>query len=204
MKKLTVHSIATLLKSMPKEAIDYTPWSNENDKPIVHFTVSHNNDNILLHYAVHEQVIRAKALKMNGLVWEDSCVEFFVMPENDGIYYNFEFNCIGTKLLAVGNSRHNRTFATAEIMDKITVKSSLKNEIFEEIKGDFNWTLTIIIPVECLFKHDIKTLKNKCFRANFYKCGDGLSKPHFLSWNNIKTPEPDFHRPEFFGEICFK
>ena len=23
-------------------------------------------------------------------------------------------------------------------------------------------------------------------RANFYKCGDELQKPHFLSWNPIK------------------
>jgi hypothetical protein len=203
MKKLTVHSIATFQKSMPKEVLDFTLWANDAEKPIVHFTLSHNNENILLHYAVHEQAMRAKALETNGLVWEDSCVEFFVMPEDDGIYYNFEFNCIGTKLLAVGNSRHNREFATAEIIDKITVKSSLNRETFEEIKGDFNWTLTIIIPVECLFKHNIKSLKNKCFRANFYKCGDGLSKPHFLSWNNIETSEPDFHTPEYFGEICF-
>jgi hypothetical protein len=40
-------------------------------------------------------------------------------------------------------------------------------------------------------------------RANFYKCGDGTSVPHYLSWNQVITETPDFHRPEFFGEISF-
>ncbi|WP_449033796.1 carbohydrate-binding family 9-like protein, partial [Prevotella sp.] len=26
---------------------------------------------------------------------------------------------------------------------------------------------------------------------------------HFLSWNPIDLPAPDFHRPDFFGEIRF-
>ncbi|MDE5921249.1 MAG: hypothetical protein K2G82_06535, partial [Paramuribaculum sp.] len=27
------------------------------------------------------------------------------------------------------------------------------------------------------------------------------SEPHYLSWAPITTPQPDFHRPEFFGNI---
>ena len=30
---------------------------------------------------------------------------------------------------------------------------------------------------------------------------DGTILPHYLSWNPIETPKPDFHRPEFFGEL---
>ncbi len=37
--------------------------------------------------------------------------------------------------------------------------------------------------------------------GNFYKCADRTSSPHFLSWAPISTPEPDFHRPEFFSKI---
>ena len=40
-------------------------------------------------------------------------------------------------------------------------------------------------------------------RANFYKCGDGTSVPHFLSWSHIETETPDFHCPEFFGNMHF-
>jgi hypothetical protein len=27
--------------------------------------------------------------------------------------------------------------------------------------------------------------------------------PHYLSWNRIDIPQPDFHRPDFFGELKF-
>jgi hypothetical protein len=39
--------------------------------------------------------------------------------------------------------------------------------------------------------------------GNFYKCADETISPHYLSWNPIDAPAPDFHRPEFFGEIHF-
>ena len=35
-------------------------------------------------------------------------------------------------------------------------------------------------------------LDGMSIRANFYKCGDELQKPHFLSWNPIKIEKPDF------------
>ena len=48
------------------------------------------------------------------------------------------------------------------------------------------------------------SLKGKTLRANFYKCGDKLQQMHFLSWNPIDVPKPDFHRPDFFGEVTFQ
>jgi hypothetical protein len=202
MKKLIIQPINKPKNAIP-QAINIASWDAYPAKPTVQFTIMHDDQNIHLHYTVNEPSIRAKATENNGKVWEDSCVEFFVMPENDGFFYNFEFNCIGTKLLAVGNSRNNRTFATAEILDKIIVQSSLNNAPFDEIMGEINWEISIKIPIACLFKHSIKSLKNKSFRANFYKCGDELTTPHFLSWSKIETPEPDFHTPSYFGEILF-
>ena len=38
----------------------------------------------------------------------------------------------------------------------------------------------------------------------FYKCGDKTAHPHFLSWNPVGTPAPDFHRPDFFGELILR
>jgi hypothetical protein len=37
--------------------------------------------------------------------------------------------------------------------------------------------------------------------VNLYKCGDKCDTPHFLSWSPIGLPQPDFHCPDFFGEI---
>jgi hypothetical protein len=44
-------------------------------------------------------------------------------------------------------------------------------------------------------------MPTESLRANFYKWGDGTSVPHYLTWSHIVTETPDFHRPEFFGEL---
>jgi hypothetical protein len=77
--------------------------------------------------------------------------------------------------------------------------ASLGNEPFEEKKGNFNWTLTVDIPFS-LLGIDAHNLPAS-IKANFYKCGDETSVPHYVSWNPIEVENPDFHRPEFFGEL---
>ncbi|HEX8038127.1 MAG TPA: carbohydrate-binding family 9-like protein [Chryseosolibacter sp.] len=44
---------------------------------------------------------------------------------------------------------------------------------------------------------------NEPVSKDFYKCGDNLPEPHFITWNDVKAPKPDFHLPEFFGRINF-
>jgi hypothetical protein len=40
------------------------------------------------------------------------------------------------------------------------------------------------------------------WRANFYKCGDATSHPHWASWSPVR--ELNFHRPDDFGTILFE
>jgi hypothetical protein len=44
----------------------------------------------------------------------------------------------------------------------------------------------------------------KRMKGNFQKCGDKTKFPHYGSWNRIDTPEPDFHRPEYFGDLILE
>ena len=41
-------------------------------------------------------------------------------------------------------------------------------------------------------------------RANCYKCGDLTPKPHYLSWNPVVNPTPDFHRSCDFGAMILE
>ena len=68
--------------------------------------------------------------------------------------------------------------------------------------GIWNWRVTVVIPFS-LIGVDPENLPER-LRANFYKCGDETAHPHFLSWSPIGTPSPDFHRPEFFGELILR
>ena len=68
------------------------------------------------------------------------------------------------------------------------------------------WELSIpswilCLPLSAFAFHKIESFEGLRVRANFYKCGNALPHKHFLSWAEILTPRPDFHRPEYFKEI---
>lgn len=209
--KLNVNEISAIELSalMDQERVEYNAidtvnWDTFPYKPGVKFRIAHTENAILINYKVEEYSVRAIYGEDNGNVWTDSCVEFFVIPANDGIYYNIESNCIGTILIGEGKERHQRERAGAEILSSVQRWSSLGENSFEEREEKCSWELSLIIPYQAFFKHSIKSLSGTTIRGNFYKCGDQLKAPHYISWNRIETEKPDFHRPEFFGELCFE
>ena len=186
------------------EKIDVLNWPEQYPyKPLVEFALAHTGDSILIHYRVVEKTSRAAAREDLGKVWEDSCVEFFSSPADDGLYYNLECNCIGKVLLCCGADRHVRVPAPVDVLSRIQRWSSLGNEPFAETAAG-PWEVCLIVPAEFYFNHKIKSLDGLQIKANFYKCGDLLQTPHFLSYAPIDTPNPDFHRPEFFVPVAFE
>ena len=217
MKELTVKKISADTISAEKvpalfeqEQITYQSVANVNWKeaypycPKVEFGIAYTDKAVLLHYRVTEESVRAVAGCDNGPVWEDACVEFFSMPGDDGIYYNVECNCVGTLLIGAGATRSNRQHASQEILDSVSRWASLGKGDFEERVGECSWEVALVIPFSAFFLHDIQSLEGKSVRANFYKCGDKLQTPHFLSWNSIDLPKPNFHCPDFFGMLRFE
>lgn len=186
------------------EKIETVNWPEYSYMPEVNFKIAYCQDQIWLKYYVTEESIMAKETKVNGDVYKDSCVEFFISTKMNDTYYNFEFNCIG--IPHVGYHRVGKTNALvdSEILKSIKVRSSLGNQPFEEKTGGHQWEMMIVIPKECLAYDKDIYLKGLKAKANFYKCGNETSKPHYLSWNPIGTKNPDFHQPEYFGEILFE
>jgi cellulose/xylan binding protein with CBM9 domain len=182
--------------------LDFVPWEQFPYQPEVKFKIAYTDLSVLLKVYVNEKFIKADYSRINDPVYKDSCFEFFISPDNNQYYYNFEFNCIGTPYVAYGD-KENREKASVEIVKSIQTFSSLGSVPFEEKQGDFFWELCLSIPFTAFFKHELESLKGKTCKANFHKCGDGLTQKHFLSWNNIDTETPDFHCPEFFGELIF-
>jgi hypothetical protein len=183
--------------------IDTINWKDYDYKPDVRFNIAYGEKELFIKYYVTEDHFKAEKTETNQMVCEDSCVEFFVSPAADGIYYNIEFNAIGTCLLGTGTGRHDSKRAPAEIISAIRRLCSVDPGPKQEIGGPFSWTLTIAVPFETFFQHRITDLKGKTFRANFYKCGDKLEVPHYVTWNPVGTEKPDYHRPEYFGILKF-
>lgn len=195
---------AGALKKTPPQTISNVNWPGEFPyAPRTTFYAGHNGKKLFLLFEVNEEVTMAAVSEDNGEVWTDSAVEFFITFDEKG-YYNFEFNCIGTALLGFRKVKPEATHAGKEIMRLIERQASLSHGTFAEKKIDGGWTLAVAIPVEAFFAHRITDLGGIQARANFYKCGDNLSKPHFVSWNPIGTPSPNFHVPEYFGEVNFE
>lgn len=183
--------------------IDNVNWPEYSYRPEVLFNIAYSRKEIFLKYYVREEYFKAEKTKTNQMVSEDSCVEFFISPYDDNLYYNFEFNAIGTCLLGSGTGRDDNETAPVEIVDRIRRLTSIGNRPREEKTGPVEWTLTLGIPFLTFFRHKVDDVKERTLMANFYKCGDKLSVPHYLTWNPVRTVRPDYHRPEYFGMLRF-
>ena len=192
--------ITDRLNKQERIPISIVNWKEFPYTPKVEFSICWSETGFFINYWVDEEVTMALTMKDNGPVYRDSCVEFFVSPDSNDYYYNFEFNCIGSCLSAYGNSRHDRQPASEEILKGIARFSSLERKVFTETHTG-PWDLLVIIPPTAFFKNPGFKFREMTMKANFYKCGDGLSKPHYLSWKPISADHPDFHRPEFFSTI---
>lgn len=189
---------------IPFHTIASCNWDEYPYQPEVTFRIAHDGSSIYLNYHVKEKSIRARYTKDNSMVWTDSCVEFFLLPVGKKEYYNIESNCIGTLFFGYGKDGGHRKTALPKFQDQIQRWSSLGKQPFEERIGQFEWELSLIIPISAFFRGDIKDLSGQVMKGNFYKCGDDLVSPHFLSWNPITTKSPNFHLPEFFGTLIFE
>jgi len=187
-------------EGIPVETVN---WERFPYKPEVKFNIAWGDREIYIKYYVRETNIKAEKTLTNEMVCEDSCVEFFVSPANDGLYYNIECNAIGTLLMGSGHGRHDGVRTDVQVISGIRRLTTMGTEPFAEISGDIRWSVTLAIPLETFFHHKIADLKGKSFLANFYKCGDKLSNPHYVTWNPVATEKPDFHRPEYFGSLKF-
>ncbi|VAW23351.1 hypothetical protein MNBD_BACTEROID01-2517 [hydrothermal vent metagenome] len=203
-KPANIKEAGHLLESQTiSHPINILNWKEFDYQPKVAFRIGHTDNEVWLKYYVSEKYIRAMEEKTNGDVYKDSCVEFFISLDKEN-YYNFEFNCIGTKHVAYGPGRHERELVSPEILEAIKTDSSLGSLPFEEKAGQHNWEMTIIIPLSCFAYSNLKSLKGLKATANFYKCGDETSEPHYVTWNPVGTEHPDYHRPEFFGGLYFE
>jgi len=165
--------------------------------PLTTFSAAHSGQSIYIDFFVRCNYLRAENYVNQSPVSQDSCVEFFVAPKGDNHYWNFEFNCIGTINASHRSERHNPTRLTAEQLASLRVVPSCGTRPFCEMEGLFSWSLLVAIPlslIEVEYQGSPITM-----RANFNKCASATSAPHYLSWNPIISPKPDFHRPSDFG-----
>jgi hypothetical protein len=201
-KDTPLNTVAESLDGETFHSIDISPWQQRGREPLVRFAIAYGEECIFLKYRVTESNPRAVYTRPNDPVYKDSCVEFFIALDDDSKYYNFEFNFFGNALVGYGSNSTDRIFLSGALIKKIRTQTvlSIVNELDEPM---VRWDLSLIIPFELFHFHRVTALKGKVCFVNFYKCGDDLPDPHFLTWSDIQSASPDFHLPQFFGKIEF-
>lgn len=191
--------VSVMERYTPRHYIDQANWKSFPYMPVASFNIARSDKHLYVFFFSQSNSLRAIHAEDGSSVYEDSCVEFFVKRPSDEHYINFEFNCIGTCDASFRVSREDKVDLTPEQLESIGRYSSLPRETFNKKAGFFPWSLLVMIPLSILgLDTDHKPEK---LLGNFYKCGDATEMPHYLSWSPIQTEQPDFHRPEFFGEL---
>lgn len=170
-------------------------------RPMTSFSAAYSRTAMYIDFLVRCNYLRAENYRDQSPVSEDSCVEFFVEPYPGGEYWNFEFNCIGTANASHRRVRPEPKRLGSDELARIRRYASCGSRPFRELEGLFTWSLLVVIPFD-LLGLDGDRLPER-MRGNFYKCASATSEPHYLSWQPVYTERPDFHRPEFFGDIIF-
>lgn len=176
--------------------------------PVTQVKMAYDNSAIYVKFKVNDRYVKAVYSSHQDPVYKDSCVEFFFTPGSDISegYFNLEMNCIGIMLFHHQKIPRQNAVAISELdVEKVEVVTSLTGVINPERAEKVSWIVSYKIPFSILKKYHSFDIPEPgtVWRANFYKCADETSHPHWLTWAPIDNPSPDFHRPEFFGELHF-
>lgn len=183
-------------------AIDLFPWGGDF-RPQCTAKLVATTSALCGQLTANETDLRCAVNEDNGTVYEDSCLEFFFnpTPEKSQNYFNFEFNPLGVLHLGFAEGRNNRVHPIIKNSDYRAFFAI--NTVVEKSR---DWRVNFAIPYDFIreyFPAFTTPTAKQIMRGNFYKCGDKTAQPHYAVWNNIETPQPDYHRPEFFGKLIF-
>ncbi|WP_052345561.1 carbohydrate-binding family 9-like protein [Alkaliflexus imshenetskii] len=198
-----VDEVADAIDQIAANPIGIASWDSVPDDVTVNFRIAHSRNALLLAFDVVETEVLARFNQNQQPVYRDSCVEMFISFDQGEHYYNLEFNSLGTTLSAWGSGREKRIPLPDQALSGIESRTIINRTSQLRSSGLTNWTLNLYIPVSVFIHDRVSDISGMQLTANFYKCGDDLQKPHFLSWQKIETLQPDFHQPKWFGLIRF-
>jgi len=194
------------------EVNQFHPRSSDH-RPRTQAKLLHDRAHLYVLFRVQDRYVRCAHTTYQSLVSRDSCVEFFLQPDRQRGYFNFEINCGGTMLLYyIEDATRTETapfrkYAPVphELARTVRIWHSLPTRIDPEIADHVDWTLGCAVPFS-LFEPYVSAMAATTthkWRGNFFKCGDETSHPHWASWSPIGEILR-FHQPDRFGAISFE
>ena len=180
-------------------------------QPVTLARVLHSDAALHVLFRVEDRYVRCANKGLHSAVYKDSCVEFFVQPKVDRGYMNFEINCGGSLLnyFIEDPTRTPDGFKKFRPVDPavdalVKIAHSMPERVEPEREGAAVWTIECAVPWEVFEAHvgPVRPVTGTEWQANFFKCGDETSHPHWGSWSPIGEAL-NFHQPQFFGTLRF-
>lgn len=184
------------MRETKKFEITHFPWDFNGYKPKTTAEATRDENGFFIRFEAYETELTAVQTKHNTDIYCDSAVEVFLnfVPEEGESYINFEINPNGAMYCARGDGRHNRQLMTDEEINSLNIKT----EIFAD-----KWTAEFYVSDDFVSKFYPNYRHGGRITGNFYKTGEKAKYPHWGSWRETGTENPDFHRPESF-DIVFE
>lgn len=196
-------------KDIAPLTLEYYMGDEPAHQPKVQAKIAYDDKAVYVIWRVEDQYVLARRTKHQQPVCLDSCVEFFFTPAAGDPrpvgYFNLETSCSGIMWFSANFRDRKGGQLPPEDLAQVTIASSLKGPIDPEIAKPTTWTLEYKIPISLLQKYAevARPAPGVAWRANFYKCADETSHPHWLTWSPVTWVAPAFHIPKFFGELVF-
>ena len=194
----------------PVVTVDRFRHEGSSHRPLTQAKLLYDRNGLYGLFRVRDRFVRCRHIRFQDPVYQDSCVEFFFRPEGAPGYFNFEFNCGGALLASYiidptrrGSGFEDYVQLSAEDANAVSIYHSLPNVIEPERKEDTDWRLEFYIPRSLIEKYagPVNLEAGERWRANFYKCGDQTSHPHWAAWSAVDSL--NFHLPDCFGWLNF-
>lgn len=188
---------------------NFLPESSEHH-PVTRVKLQYDAHNCYLLFQVTDRYVRSVRTTFGSDVWNDSCIEWFVKPIVDKGYFNFEINAGGVLHCSyvedpkrIDGKLKKCTLLSKEQGAALTTYPSLPHVVNPEISDQLLWTMGFTVPFSLLEEYvgPLTIGDTATWRANFNKCADECSHPHWATWNPIS--EKNFHRPSEFGLLHF-
>lgn len=130
----------------------------------------------------------------NHPVYLDSSLCTYLRFGDTMNYFGFEMNANGALYASYGPNRHDRITFSDLLLQRFHSTSGITPNY---------WYVILYLPYEGLAEiQDMPILgPQDVFHCNFGKQKSSSPMEHYASWNPIRTKEPDFHTPEFFGKV---
>lgn len=197
-----------LWQEIPSELIGNYMGEKPGHFPKTEVKIAYEETAICVMFRVEDRYVRAVAAEHQDSVCGDSCVEFFFTPGPDVSkgYFNFEMNCGGTILFHFNPEPRKKIEIPKDDCEKIVKTHSLPRIVDPEVKEGLPWSVAFSIPIDLLSNYCQvdRPKRGDLWRANFYKCADHTSHPHWLTWSWVAYLKPNFHLPESFGLLDFE